>query len=396
MIVARRTVYLEKIRIKTPKKVYEYWMLRWWGTDGKEHGTSIGRTNKMSRRQAEKVRQEKQLEFANHPSRRSVKRAPYLEDYLDSYYQARQSELAPGTLELHKLTGRYLVGFFGKSQRIDKITRSMARAFKTALAAGKLARVNKVRKVFAKNMAASTVELNVRNACTMLKLAVEDDLIPFNPFDRLAKTVKVQKKWHYVTPDEFRRLADHAIPRLRWLISLCRLAGLRLGEASALEWVDIDWERSRLTIIARQDWQPKDKDPRVIPICPELQAILLEAYESADDGRQLVIPKTNQNNLWRDMQVLCKRATVQPYSKPLHTLRKSCLTDWAGRFPQHVVSEWGGHSDIQTTNEYYLQVPASEYDRCAQTSFFQKPQKSYQKNAISPKTHRQIEELNSR
>ena len=75
------------------------------------------------------------------------------------------------------------------------------------------------------------------------------------------------------------------------------------------------------------------------------------------------------------MQVLFKRASVQPYSKPFHTLRKSCLTDWAQRFPQHVVSEWGGHSDIQTTNEYYLQVPASEYDRCAQEGFFEESPK---------------------
>ena len=105
--MASFAVYIEKTKIKTPKKVYEYWTLRWKGADGTDHGTSIGRTNKMSRRQAEKIRQEKQLEFATQPSRRSVKRAPYLEQYLDSYYQARQSELAPGTLELHRQTGRY-------------------------------------------------------------------------------------------------------------------------------------------------------------------------------------------------------------------------------------------------------------------------------------------------
>ena len=130
-----------------------------------------------------------------------------------------------------------------------------------------------------------------------------------------------------------------------------------------------------MTIIAREDWRPKDKDPRIVPICPELQTLLLEAYESADDGRELVIPKTNMNNLWWDMQVLFKRAGVQPYAKPFHTLRKSCITDWAARFPQHVVSEWAGHSDIQTTNEYYLQVPAM--------SMTDAPRKAFSKN---PKT----------
>ena len=103
--MAKRSVYLEKNRTKTAKKVYEYWLLRWWGTDGKEHGTSIGRTNKISRRQAEKIKRAKESEFQTHPSRRKHKRAPYLGEYLETYYQARQSELAPGTMDLHRQTG---------------------------------------------------------------------------------------------------------------------------------------------------------------------------------------------------------------------------------------------------------------------------------------------------
>ena len=70
-------------------------------------------------------------------------------------------------------------------------------------------------------------------------------------------------------------------------------------------------------------------------------------------------------NVWRDFQVLAKRAKVKPYSKPLHSLRKSCITDWAAKFPAHVVKEWAGHADIRTTLKYYLKVSESEYDKAA-------------------------------
>jgi integrase len=49
-------------------------------------------------------------------------------------------------------------------------------------------------------------------------------------------------------------------------------------------------------------------------------------------------------------------AGVVRYAKPLHTLRKSCITDWAGHPPAHVVREWAGHSDKNTTDRYYLKV----------------------------------------
>jgi len=70
-------------------------------------------------------------------------------------------------------------------------------------------------------------------------------------------------------------------------------------------------------------------------------------------------------NISRDFTVLCKKAGVQRYAKPFHTLRKTCLTAWAREYPQHVVQEWAGHSCSETTKDYYLQVSVAEYDRAA-------------------------------
>ncbi len=339
-------------------KSYTYWVIRWQATDGRRLGKTLGRTDKISRRQAEKLRRQKELELQANPGRRDVSRSPELGEFLDSYYEARRTELAPGTMELHRQTGRYLIGFFGEHRRLDSIRRPEARAFKTALADGNLAHVNKRRKDGP--MAPTTVDQHVRHARKFFNHALDDDLITFNPFDRLGQNDAVEKDWHYVDPGEFARLMAAAKPAWRLLLALCRWAGLRLEEALELPWAKIDWEKRRIVVISREDWTVKDKDARTIPMGPELHDLLKGAY---DGGSIPVIPEggVSPRNVWRDFLVLCKRAGVTPYPKPFHALRKSCITDWAARFPAHVVKEWAGHGDLRTTLKYYLKVSEGDY-----------------------------------
>lgn len=40
----------------------------------------------------------------------------------------------------------------------------------------------------------------------------------------------------------------------------------------------------------------------------------------------------------------------------MHDLRKSYCTNLAGAVPMHVVQRLAGHSDIRTTEQYYLKV----------------------------------------
>jgi hypothetical protein len=87
---------------------------------------------------------------------------------------------------------------------------------------------------------------------------------------------------------------------------------------------DIDWNRNCLMIKAKERWQPKDKDPKTPPICPEFQQLLLQAYEEAEPKQKWVIGKMCKTNLYRDFGVICKRAGVEKYARPFQTLRKNC------------------------------------------------------------------------
>ena len=70
------------------------------------------------------------------------------------------------------------------------------------------------------------------------------------------------------------------------------------------------------------------------------------------------------NNVLRRFKTICRRAGVGPYT--IHDLRRSCITNWAQHLPIHVVQQLAGHSDIKTTQQFYLAVRAEDVKK-AQT-----------------------------
>lgn len=67
------------------------------------------------------------------------------------------------------------------------------------------------------------------------------------------------------------------------------------------------------------------------------------------------------NNVLRRFQTLCRKAGIEAFT--LHDLRRSCITNWAAHLPIHVVQQLAGHSDIKTTQHYYLAVRAEAFPR---------------------------------
>ena len=67
------------------------------------------------------------------------------------------------------------------------------------------------------------------------------------------------------------------------------------------------------------------------------------------------------NNLNRRLATLRSRAGLEKFT--YHDLRRSCITNWAKVLPAHVVQKLAGHSDIKTTQKYYLSVQEDDLDR---------------------------------
>jgi integrase len=120
----------------------------------------------------------------------------------------------------------------------------------------------------------------------------------------------------------------------------------------------------------------------------ELQPVILEAHEQAETGQERVIAGYIEN-VDRDFKALRKKAKVEQYKKPLHSLRKSCITDWAGKFPMYVAQRWAGHSEIRTTAKYYSQVRDDDYEKAAEMQLLagESTQKSTQQRKTEQESH---------
>ena len=85
-----------------------------------------------------------------------------------------------------------------------------------------------------------------------------------------------------------------------------------------------------------------------------------EFYEAECDAGRWRQDQDLLNNLLRRFKTIVKRAGVALAT--LHDLRRSCITNWARELPIHVLQKLAGHSDIQTTQRYYLVVEQRDFD----------------------------------
>ena len=83
----------------------------------------------------------------------------------------------------------------------------------------------------------------------------------------------------------------------------------------------------------------------------------------AEPGAARIITKS-QNNLGRDLQVIVRRARIEPWERTFQVLRQSCESEWAAVYPQHVVSQWLGHSE-SVSRKHYLVVSDHFYELAA-------------------------------
>jgi integrase len=143
-------------------------------------------------------------------------------------------------------------------------------------------------------------------------------------------------------------------------------AGLRIGEAIALEWTDVDWDTPALKISrALKDHgmgTPKGDKSRTVYIDRDLRHVLQRHHhDQLNTGvtTRLVFPSpqgklANRHNVRRrGHDAATRRAGMSPDLR-LHDLRHTAATLWlAAGVSIYFVQQQMGHKDIQTTIDLY-------------------------------------------
>ena len=121
---------------------------------------------------------------------------------------------------------------------LSRIDRTSAREWIAQLASPERARP----------LSPATVAKIVQVVSKTMRAAVDDRLIPANPFEGLKLPRIEREEMRFITEAEVRAVADAIDPRYRGLVLLGAFGGLRIGEMLGLRWGNVDLLRRQVDV----------------------------------------------------------------------------------------------------------------------------------------------------
>ena len=171
-----------------------------------------------------------------------------------------------------------------------------------------------------------------------------------------------------LTPEQLRRLLDRLPEPSRSIVWLIVLATLRIGEALALRWNDVNLQ-ARVLRVNRSVYEGHFDEPktrasnRTVPLSDMAVKILEPLLPTNADPDALVFSSSKgtvlcrRNLLNRQVLPLCEELKIPRTT--WHPLRHACLTllDAVGT-PRGTVTALGGHTSPRMTEHYIHSLPA--------------------------------------
>jgi integrase len=271
---------------------------------------------------------------------------PLCEQYLE-----RRIDLSPSARANIKQACDSMIAFFGYDRPVSQITRAHAADWRRQV--GK---------------APATVAMYVKKARQVFQDAVDRKLVAENPFAGLkVGSMSNPARMRFVSADDVRRIMEHC-PSIEWrlLFAFARWGGLRIpSEITGMTWSDINLATRRIVVRSPKTKHHEGGEQRVIPIFPELEAPLLDAFELVEGDGPYVFPslRGRENPRRRALQIM-KKAGITPWPKVFQNMRSTRQTELEETFPSHVVCRWMGNTQA-VSRKHYLQVTDEHFARAA-------------------------------
>lgn len=226
-------------------------------------------------------------------------------------------------------------------------------------------------------LAPGTIKTRFVNVRSVFRAAVRDGLLSVEPTERvrLPRQRKREAAMTIPTPEQVRSILEAAGPEFRAFVAVCAFAGLRLGEAAALELNDVDFLRRTLHV--RRQVQraggglveirlPKYGSERSIPIPDDLVRVLSEHVSLGLVGDWLFAgaedDPPHQNTVGHRWRTTLKRAGLAGVR--LHDLRHFYASGLIAAGCDVVTVQRNlGHAKSTTTLETYSHLWPTAEDR---------------------------------
>jgi integrase len=286
----------------------------------------------------------------------------YAPKWINSYQGRTSRGIRPETLADYrhdlgldrdgKPTGEGAIAFFGRMQLAAIEPRDIKRYAATLAARG---------------LAPGSVRNIIAPVRALLATAFEEGLIRSNPAAgiRIVQPASEEQQTKALTEDELRTLLSEIPAEWRTFFELLAHTGLRIGEAVALTWADIDIGKHRLHVRRRlyrgRFDAPKSRyGRRTIPLSNGLVQALWRLRGTAPDMVPVFASRDGthldpSNIAARVLKPAAKRAGV-PWAG-FHTLRHTCATSLFRHGLNAVqVQMWLGHHSPAFTLATYVHL----------------------------------------
>lgn len=190
-------------------------------------------------------------------------------------------------------------------------------------------------------------ELNVLKH--LLGLAVEWELIPFNPALKIKAPRPPAGRVRYLRPTELRALLIACPEWLRPIAALAAFTAMRRGEILKLRWLDVDLTGGRILLP-----QTKNGEGRIVYLNRLAAQVLQSRWTTYARSTDRVFPLTEHctaDNISKGFAAVCRRLEIEDFH--FHDLRHTAAS-WLRMQGAdiHTVAQVLGHKDLRMAARY--------------------------------------------
>lgn len=230
---------------------------------------------------------------------------------------------------------KYLTDYFGEYREINTIRPSEIENFKSYM--------------LSKNRKKSTINRYISAIKRAYNIMLRDGLITYNPAQYVSKYEEDNRRYTYLSKDDWQKSKDKIPIQLRDIIIIALLTGFRKGNVLNLNWEQIDMQMRFIEILKQNN---KGKKVIRYPISDALYKKLLE-MKPKKSGYLFVNPDTNMpyKDIRKSFKTCFEQLGITDFH--FHDLRRTFGT-WLLeegvdiRTIQYLL----GHSEVSTTERY--------------------------------------------
>jgi integrase len=176
-------------------------------------------------------------------------------------------------------------------------------------------------------------------------------LLANNPAIDWETVEPLKPKRRTYTAEEVAKLEAGVRPWMRPVITILAWTGMRIGELVNLRWSDVDFKNEVIHIRVQEEWKPKGRRDRIVPMHPKVEAAL-----RASRVGKFVISGAHGGQLKESWCLSCLKRDQEELKLPagdLHGFRRYFATTMmkAG-VDTNTVREWGGWKSLETMLRY--------------------------------------------